>query len=161
MPTIKQSSYEPVPTGDYSAKIGSCVVEASKYGEQVRFRFDITTRGLEEHSVFGFASATFSPSSKLFKWTQAAFGGRTIPRSYDLDTEDLLDRAVMLTLVVRELEDGRRVNKIDDVRPITNARPGPVAEPGAMERAGAHRGETIPHELPDWLREPDGDEMPF
>jgi hypothetical protein len=105
------------------------VVEPSKFGQgdQVRIRFDLKARGYEDRSVFGYCSATFSPSSKLFQWTKAAFGGREIPASYDLDTDQLLDRRVLITLVQRAGDDGVMRNRIDSVRAVNGSRPAPAA----------------------------------
>ena len=129
MAKIRQSQYEALPVGEYEAAIGAVVVEPSKFGQgdQVRIRFDLKARGFEDRSVFGYCSATFSLTSKLFQWARAAFGGREIPASYDLDTDQLLDRRVLITLVQRAGDDGVMRNKIDNVRAVNGGRPAPAA----------------------------------
>jgi hypothetical protein len=113
--TIKQTHYEPLPVGEYPAKIGAVEVSDGQYGAQVKLRFDVTAAGFEDRSVTGWASATFSPKSKLYQWARAAFG-RDIPSGYDLDIDHLLDRPVTLVLVTKTGDDGSEFNKIHDVK---------------------------------------------
>jgi hypothetical protein len=128
MATIQQRQFEPLPVGQYRARIGAVVVEPGKFGgDQVKVRFDITQPGFENREVLGFASATFTPASKLYGWARAAFG-KDIPKSYDLNTDHLLDKEVELVLVQRASEDGRVFNRIDSVLPKGGAR---VAAPAA------------------------------
>jgi hypothetical protein len=136
MATIQQRQYEPLPVGTYAAKIGAVGVEPGKFGgDQVKIRFDITQPGFEDRDVLGFASAVFTPASKLFGWTRAAFGGKEIPPTYNLNTDDLLDREVVLTLVQRAADDGRVFNRIDAVSPKVNGRPAPMAARAAAPAA--------------------------
>jgi hypothetical protein len=114
--TIKQTHYEPLPVGEYPAKIGAVEVSDGQYGSQVKLRFDVTAAGFEDRSVTGWASATFSPKSKLYQWVRAAFG-RDIPSGYDLNTDHLLDRPVTLVLVTKAGDDGGEYNRIHDVKP--------------------------------------------
>ena len=113
--TIKQTHYEVLPVGEYAATIGAAALEDGQFGTQVKFRFDVTQPGYEGRSVMGWASATFSPKSKLYQWTRAAFG-RDIPEHYDLSLDHLLDRPVTLVLVTKTGDDGSEFNKIHDVK---------------------------------------------
>lgn len=137
MATIPQRTFEPLPVGTYRAKIGAVAVEPGKFGgDQVVFRFDITTPGCEGRDVRGFCSATFTPASKLFRWVTAAFGGRAIPADYNLETDHLLDKEVELVLVQRPSDDGRVFNRIDAVLPVrtpaTAARTAPAPAPAGV-----------------------------
>ncbi|GAI12914.1 unnamed protein product, partial [marine sediment metagenome] len=68
--------------------------------------------------VLGWCSQTFSNKSKLYAWTKAAFGGGDIPREYTFDSDDLENKLVILTLVVRTRDDGTPFNRIDSLREI-------------------------------------------
>jgi hypothetical protein len=181
MATIKQTNTEPLPVGEYPAKIGAVELSEGQYGQQARIRFDITAPGLENRSVTGWASATFSPKSKLYGWTRAAFG-RDIPIGYDLNTDHLIDRPVTLVLVTKAGDDGSEFNKIHDVKaakrsasqpvtltptPAPNAtlpaedrailKPRPAGAAGVPVAAGSD-----PHaEAPAWLSDNGDEELPF
>ena len=177
--TIKQTHFEPLPVGEYQATIGAAAMEDGQFGTQVKFRFDVTTPGFEARSVTGWASATFSPKSKLYQWTRAAFG-RDIPPEYDLNLDHLLDRPVVLVLVTKTGDDGAEYNKIHDVRPVRRNGSAPAPAPTvptddrailkprppltAATAAGVPAGPVavntwtppLPDDVPDWLND-DGD----
>jgi hypothetical protein len=128
---IKQRVYEALPPGEYLARIGAAALEPSKFNanqSQVRVRFDITQPGFEGRDVQGFCTASFAPSTKLYAWARAAFGGRPIPVGYDLALEHLLDREVTLVLSHKPAADGsgRVYNQIDAVLPA-GTQPAPMA----------------------------------
>ncbi len=185
--TIKQTHFEALPVGEYQANIGAAALEEGQFGTQVKFRFDLTTAGFEDRSVTGWASATFSPKSKLFRWAAAAFG-RDIPADYDLNLDHLLDRPVTLVLVTKTGDDGREFNKIHEVKParrngypatapgaavagaavvraqqsLTAPTAGPVVVNAAAPTAGPVRVNTAtagPSEVPEWLDDDGG--VPF
>lgn len=113
---IKQTRYEVLPVGEYQAKIGALEALDGSYGPQLKFRFDLQG----EHAgrfVMGWTSQSFTPKSKLYNWTKAAFGGGEIVSTYDLDLDDLLDRAVTIVLVTATGSDGSEFNKVHDVKP--------------------------------------------
>jgi hypothetical protein len=113
--TIKQTSYDLLPVGEYQAKIGATEVAEGKFGPQIKIRFDILTPGFEDRSLMGWASASFSNKSKLFAWARAAFG-KDIPPTYDLDLDHLLGRKVTLVVVTTRKEDGAEYNNIHDIK---------------------------------------------
>jgi hypothetical protein len=140
---IKQRVYEALPPGEYAARVGAAALEPSKFNanqSQVRVRFDITQPGFEGRDVQGFCTASFAPSTKLYAWARAAFGGRPIPVGYDLALEHLLDREVTLVLSHKPATDGsgRVYNQIDAVLPA-GTQPAPAfapAPPPAFAPAG-------------------------
>ena len=146
MTTIQQRQFEPLPVGQYRAKIGAVVVEPGKFsGDQVKVRFDVTQPGFENRDVLGFATATFTPASKLYAWSRAAFG-KDIPKDYNLNTDHLLGKEVELVLVQRASEDGRVFNKIDAVLPKGGARvaaPAPAPAAAAPMAAGNGGGQVL------------------
>jgi hypothetical protein len=182
---IKQTRYDALPTGEYPAKIGAYEMTEGQFGTQVKtqvkLRFDVTAQGLEDRSIIGWAAATFSPKSKLYGWTRAAFG-REIPANYDLNLDHLLDRPVVLVLVTKVGDDGLEYNKIDSLKPVGRngaaqrptaapaTRPANVTVPAAALTAAArpqpvqvNHGVAEPVDLPEWLagaEDGDGD-VPF
>ena len=140
--TIKQTHYEPLPVGEYPAKIGAVEVSDGQYGSQVKIRFDVTAAGFEDRSVTGWASATFSPKSKLYQWARAAFG-RDIPSGYDLDIDHLLDPPVTLVLVTKTGDDGSEFNKIHDVKAAKRSSGGNGSQPVKLTPVPAQATGTL------------------
>jgi len=114
---IQQKVYEVLPTGDYPAEIESIELTDGQFGQQLKFTFSLIGK---PQSLWGWASASFTTKSKLYAWTRAAFGGRPIPPNYTLDTDDLIGKPVVLTVVVSTKDDGAEYNKIENVRPYLN-----------------------------------------
>ncbi len=123
--TIQQKTYEVVPTGDYPAEIDQIDLEQGQFGEQLKFTFRLLNRE-DGKTMWGWASASFTPKSKLYAWTRAAMGGQTIPPSYNLNTDHLIGKRVLLTVVISRKDDGAEYNKIQDVRPYLNGNAGQV-----------------------------------
>lgn len=115
---IDQKVYEVIPTGDYPAEIIQVDLETGQYGQQLKFTFSLL--GKANQSLWGWASASFTTKSKLYAWTRAAFGGKPVPPNYNLDTDHLIGRRVLLTVIVAHKDDGAEYNKIQDVRPYLN-----------------------------------------
>ena len=113
---IKQSHYEALPNGEYVAQIAAIEEEASKFGPQLRFTFDLAAPDLVGRTMTGWCSAKFSPKSKLFLWTQAALGATALGATTEFDSEVLLERIVRLDVVTVQRPDGSTYNKIRGVR---------------------------------------------
>lgn len=120
---IPQKHVETLPMGEYVATIKSLDSEIRDFGrgdqEQVRFFFSIERPEGEAVDVPGWCSATFSNRSKLYAWSQAAFGGNPIPYDYQFNSDDVVSRKVVLVLTVEERDDGSDYNKVHKVRPYT------------------------------------------
>ena len=124
--TIQQKTYEVVPTGDYPAEIDQIDLEQGQSCPQLTFPFRLPIRE-DGKPMCGWASASFTPKSKLYAWTRAAMGGQMIPPSYNLNTDHLIGKRVLLTVVISRKDDGAEYNKIQDVRPYLNGNAQPVA----------------------------------
>ena len=114
---IAQKTFEVIPTGDYPATIEAIELTDGQFGQQLKFSFSLDGKN---QTLWGWASASFTPKSKLYSWTRAAMGGRPIPLNYNLDTDHLIGKQVLLTVVISRKEDGAEFNKISDVRPYLN-----------------------------------------
>ena len=124
---IAQKVFETIPTGDYPAEIEAVELTDGQFGQQLKFTFTLDGKN---QSLWGWASASFTTKSKLYTWTRAAFGGKPIPPNYNLDTDHLIGKKVLLTVVTARKDDGSEFNKITDVRPLLNGNgPQPGAQP--------------------------------
>jgi hypothetical protein len=115
---IQQTKYQAVPTGKYPAIVDSLEDDPDgMYGPQIKWTFRIDMPGSEYHKVTmpGWTSATFSPKSKLYGWTRAAFA-RDIPYDYVWDSDHILGKRVLLVVVEKVKADGSEFSKVDDVR---------------------------------------------
>ena len=116
---IPQTSFEPIPSGKYTAKITK-ISESKKFEEnpQLQFSFELLANEAgDSRTICGWANQKFSPKSKLFSWTNAAIG--PIERSYVFNSDDLLNKKVLISVVSEKRVDGSGYNKIVDVSPIT------------------------------------------
>lgn len=155
---IKQTQYVALPAGPYRARIGAINGEDGKFGPQLRFKFYLVDGEQAGQEVIGWSTATFSPRSKLYAWAKAAFGGREIPETYDLNTDHLVGKLVILVLGVKAGDDGAEFNRIEDVRPATPVPAAPAAAPGRGP-VRVNMPEPIEPAWPQYEREDDG--IPF
>lgn len=115
---LKQTFVRTYPVGEYVARIGNITTKPGDFGPQFQLPFHLTQMDPDSSPVLGWCSQTFSNKSKLYAWTKAAFGGGEIPREYNLDTDDLVNKLVLITLVIRTRDDGTQFNRIDSLRAI-------------------------------------------
>ena len=114
---VTQTVYEVLPTGDYSALVDRIEDSDGMFGPQAQWTFVIDEGSHKGAQVKAWTSAKFSPKSRLYQWTQAAFGGADIPSNYDFDSEHVVGRKVTISLVVKvKPEDGTEFNKVESVR---------------------------------------------
>ena len=119
---IKQTHIVVYPVGEYLAKIESIVEKSGDYGPQVQIAFRLDAGDPDASPLLGWCSQTFSNKSKLYAWTKAAFGGGPIPPDYDFNSDDLIEKLVILTLVIRTREDGTDFNRIDSVKSTNSSK---------------------------------------
>lgn len=115
---IKQTFVQVYPVGEYVARIAAPTEKAGTFGPQLQIPFHLTQMEENASPVLGWCSQTFSNKSKLYAWTKAAFGGGPIPETYDFDSDDLINKLVLITLVIRTRDDGTQFNRIDSLRAI-------------------------------------------
>lgn len=120
---IEQSTFEAVPTGEYRARITEIEQVEGKFGPQLQLKCEIAEGDHAGTTFFSWCSPKFGPKSKLYGWTEAAFAA-AIPKDYTFDSDHLIGREVVVTLVVRELDGGGEVNRVDSVRAVRKAQNG-------------------------------------
>lgn len=96
--TIKQTRSVTIPPGWYRGIVMGITEVEGEYGPQLEWTFMLD--GFEDKLIRAWTSTIFSPQSKLFSWVEAVFA-KTIPPSYDLDTDHLLGKAVDVRLEER------------------------------------------------------------
>lgn len=162
MTVIKQSHYEAIDPGTYRAQVGAVALEDGQFGPQLKVRFDLAAGEdvPEGKSIMAWCSAKLSPKSKLYAWVSALlFGGRGVPADYDLDTDALLDKAVLLLVEIVE-KDGGEFNRVKELLPVrrapkagaTNGTPTNGTPAAATSsRAVVNNTAAGPAEMPDWI----------
>ncbi len=113
---IEQTTYDVVPTGEYRAVISEITAAEGKFGPQLQIKGTINAGPYAGNTFLCWVSTKFSPKSKLYEWVEAALG--TVSKSYVFDSDDLIGKEVTATLVVRELDGGGEVNRVDRVKGI-------------------------------------------
>ena len=115
---IPQTFVRTYPVGEYVARIDKVVAKAGDYGPQLQIAYKLVQMDEDASPVLGWCSQTFSNKSKLYAVTKAAFGETEIPKEYTFDSDDLINKKVLITLVVRTRKDGTQFNRIDSLRAI-------------------------------------------
>jgi hypothetical protein len=129
---IEQKQYELLPVGEYPAKITNIEAEEGMFGPQLKFTFAVDGGDHDGKLLSAWTSTHFSSKSKLYSWARAAFN-TAIPPEYNLNTDDLLNRKVNLTVVIKLKEDGTEFNRIETVRPYQlKQQSGPGSPPAPL-----------------------------
>lgn len=117
---IEQTTYDAVPTGEYKAVITEISPAEGKFGPQLQIKSEINDGPYAGNTFLCWVSPKFSPKSRLYEWVEAALA-MPVPKSYTFDSDHLIGREVIATLVVRELDGGGEVNRVDRVRAVPKA----------------------------------------
>ena len=125
--TINQTTYEPLPTGEYLAIIDDIEFDEGKFGEQLKFRFSLLGE-FEGRFLHGWTSTKFSPISKLYAWTKAALGGPPISKERRFESDQIVGNKVLLVIVQKQGENGM-YNRIEDVKPFKSDSLGAGSDP--------------------------------
>jgi len=118
---IKQTAVELLPVGEYPATIGNTESTEGLYGQQLKVSFKLAGPH-QGKTLIAYCSPFFSPKSKLYRWVRAALG-RDIPAGWDLESEKLLNRSVILVVIKKTGNDGSEFNRVDDVLPVRPTSP--------------------------------------
>lgn len=122
--TIKQTVYDPIPTGKYTARISKIEESAGQYGPQLKFVFDLQPgEDGKSRSLTGWASKNFSVRSKLYEWTLAALG--PFDHEYAFNSDDLIGKKVIL-VVTEKVGDQGVFSVITSVLPYLKPQPAPA-----------------------------------
>jgi hypothetical protein len=173
---IKREEYEPLDAGIYPATVAEVTTAEGTFGPQWVFKFRLEDEETgEEHTLMGWASKKFSPKAKLFGWVKVLmFGGREIPADFqEIDSDMLVGKRCLVSVGIRQKEDGTPGNRVDDLLPLRVKRSnGSTPAPTATDdrsmpkpRSGVPAVNTpadppLPEDVPDWLTG-DDEGLPF
>lgn len=114
--TITVQHTEPLPTGEYPVQLVELTTVDGKYGEQLRFKFEVVKGEYAGRSLIAFASPSGSPASKCVRWASALLG-RALQAGEQLDLQSLTGKYARAVVVVKATADGREVNAVQDLLP--------------------------------------------
>jgi hypothetical protein len=114
---IEQTKFEVLPVGEYRVKILDVSEAEGKFGPQLQFKVQVSDGPHAGAELLSWCSRTFSPKSKLYQWVESALAV-PIPKEYTLDTDTLIGREALATVMVRELDGGGEANRVERVRAV-------------------------------------------
>jgi len=126
--TITVQDTEPMPTGEYPVKLVELTTVDGKYGEQLRFKFEVVKGDYAGRTLIAFATPSGNPASKCVRWASALLE-RALQAGEQLDLQSLIGRYARAVVVVKASGDGREVNVIQEILPARRAKPTPPPEP--------------------------------
>jgi class 3 adenylate cyclase len=122
--TITVHHTEPLPTGEYPVKLVELTTVDGKYGEQLRFKFEVVKGDYAGRTLIAFATPSGNPASKCVRWASALLE-RTLQAGEQVDLESLIGRYARAVVVVKSTADGREVNAVQEILPVRRAKPTP------------------------------------
>ena len=111
---IEQTVYETVDAGLYRGHIELIEEDEGNYGPQLKYSILLEEPGVR---LTTWSSQSFSTKSKLYRWVKALMGGKAIAPNFVLDTNDMLNKPVMVSVTEKETETGT-FNRVDDLLPM-------------------------------------------
>jgi hypothetical protein len=142
---IKQTQHTVLAAGEYLAEVSAIEQVDGQFGPQLKISFAL----LGEHEgakLTGWCSKSFNVKSKLYEWTLAIMGGKPIPPDWDFESDALMSRKVMLTVVKRAGTNGEEFNKIDSLAPAkATPKPKPVLVAAPMLEADPWPEDDAPY----------------
>jgi len=114
---IVWTSNEPIPTGEYKARIESVTEQPSKFGEtQLVWKLRVLDPHWEGRELTAWTNATTSTKSKLARWARAC--GYDIVAGDEFDTDDLVGCKVIAVVTVKRTDSGEMFNRVEDLLPL-------------------------------------------
>ena len=130
MPPIIIVQNELPPVGEFVLRLAELTTVEGKYGEQLRYKFEIAQTGEYAGRVlYAYATPSGNPSSKCVRWASALLG-RPLEAGEQLNLESLQGRLARAIVLVKQASDGREVSAIQELLPLKRpGKPTPPAEP--------------------------------
>lgn len=124
---ITVQTNEPLPVGEYPVKLVELTTIDGKYGEQLRYKFEVVKGEYAGRTLIAFATPSGNTSSKCIRWAQSLLG-RALQAGEQLDLQSLVGKYARAIVVVKSIGDGREVNTIQEILPARR-QPPPPPEP--------------------------------
>jgi len=112
MPKLNLKESAVMDAAKYGANVVAIEPDQGSYGPQLRWTFHLPAA---DAFLTAWCTTTYSPRSKLGTWVENILG--ELPDS--LDTDDLIDRACTLDVIVSTRADGSEFNKVVGVYPAS------------------------------------------
>ena len=112
---IEQTKFVVLPEGEYKLRIMGIAEAEGKFHDQLQVKLEVAAGPHAGTTFYSWMNRVFSPKSKLYMWVEAALAV-PVPPDYDLDTDDLLDREGTGYVIVKPLDGGGEVNRVERVR---------------------------------------------
>ena len=112
---IEQTKFVVLPEGEYKLRIVEIAEAEGKFHDQLQVKLEVASGPHAGATFYSWMNRVFSPKSKLYQWVEAALAV-PVPPDYDLDTDDLLEREVTGYVIVKPLDGGGEVNRVERVR---------------------------------------------
>ncbi len=112
---IEQTKFVVLPEGEYRLRIMGIAEAEGKFHDQLQLKLEVANGPHAGTTFYSWMNRVFSPKSKLYMWVEAALAV-PVPPDYDLDTDDLLGREVTGYVIVKPLDGGGEVNRVERVR---------------------------------------------
>ena len=112
---IEQTKFVVLPEGEYKLRIVEIAEAEGKFHDQLQVKLEVANGPHAGATFYSWMNRVFSPKSKLYQWVEAALAV-PVPPDYDLDTDDLLEREVTGYVIVKPLDGGGEVNRVERVR---------------------------------------------
>ena len=114
---IVWTSNDPIPTGEYKARIESVTEQPSKFGEtQLVWKLRVLDPHWEGRELTAWTNATTSTKSKLARWARAC--GYDIVAGDEFNTDDLVGCKVIAVVTVKRTDSGEMFNRVEDLLPL-------------------------------------------
>jgi hypothetical protein len=118
--TIQTS--EPLPTGEYTARLIEIAESEGRFGTQLRWTLEIADGEHAGRRLIAFSSLNTNPQAKLVRWASALLG-RALQHGETLDTEQLIGR-LCRAVVVKRTDNGREFSRIEELLPLRSQQEG-------------------------------------
>ena len=112
---IEQTKFVVLPEVEYRLRIVEIAEAEGKFHDQLQVKLEVANGPHAGATFYSWMNRVFSPKSKLYQWVEAALAV-PVPPDYDLDTDDLLEREVTGYVIVKPLDGGGEVNRVERVR---------------------------------------------
>jgi hypothetical protein len=126
---VEPAEYESLPMGEYAAEITDIVEIEGNYDKPVvQFTYTLLGEEHKDRTIRGWCNKTMNRKSNLYKLTKAILN-RSSLNGYTFNSDDLIGRRVLLTVLVKPREDGTPSNRIESVRSFLSNETGGSATP--------------------------------
>lgn len=130
LPTIQvKAGYDPLPTGEYDARLTSIETVDGQYGVQVKFTFELTDPAHSGRRLTAYTRLSDSLKGKLAQYVGAILG-RPLQAGEVINWDALMNRPARLVVLKAVKPDGTVYNRVQEVLPApVQAQAQPQATP--------------------------------